>query len=487
MHDPDRRRFLRHAALFTAGFAAARPARLWAQVRGANGDVRVGVIGLGWHGKRQIKRIAEMSGVRIAAICDVDPTELAAETERQRVLGNTPFATTDARHVLDRADVDAVFLFVPDQWHALLTVWACQTGKDVFVEKPLSHTVGEGARMLEAVAKYGRIAQIGTQARSDAGLPAVRDYLHSGALGAIQWGYAIYNRNRLSIGRKLPWYPRELDYDRWCGPSPVVPLTRANLHYDWHWYWHTGGGDMTNIAVHAFDVARWLTGNTGVPRRVMNIAGRHLIDDTAETPNTQLAIMDYGRVPLFVENRGLFADDAQTRMDAFRGIRTGVVIQCEGGYFAGLEGGWVYDRQGKRMKHFEGDGGGGHLENFLAAVRTRRAGDLTAPLAEGHASSASLAMANISYRMGRKATMTELGAAVEEFPVAGVTLRDFSRHLSGRGIDLTRDPLTQGAWIEPDPLSYEIKAVSAVGESDLERARHLWRGVERPGYELPVL
>ncbi len=485
MRCTSRRAFLKTAAGSTLATRFVRS--VWAQPSGANGDIRVAVIGLNQKGALHVRQLAERPGVRVVALCDVDPRILAREVEILKARQISVFATTDARALMDRAELDAVVIASSDQWHALHTIWALQAGKDVYIEKPVCRTIWEGQRMLAAAAKYGRIVQTGTQARSDPGIAEAVSAIQSGRLGKIQWIHALCYRLRESIGRRLPWYPDWLDYDRFCGPTPSTPLVRGQLHYDWHWQWCTGGGDLANIGVHQLDIARWFAGNPPLPRRALSFGGRFVVHDAGETPNIQLAVYDFPEFPVYFETRGLPETPGTKIMSQIRGIREGTIVQCEHGYFAGFYGGGLYDNDGKRLTSVKGDGGGGHMANFLAVVRSRQAGDLAAPLAGGFTSSACCHFGNISYRTGRPASPGEIGKVLENYPVAQAQLAQIQRLLAVHQVDLARTPLTLGPWLNLDAASAGIIALTGSGQdrSALEYARFLLKDTQRPPYLVP--
>lgn len=483
-----RKEFLK-TSLLTGGaalLARNRMSAAIASVGSPNGDIRVAVIGLNQKGAAHVRQLVELAGVRIVALCDVDPVILAREVEALKAKNISVFATTDARVLMDRADLDAVVIASSDQWHALHTIWALQAGKDVYIEKPVCRTIWEGRQMLAAAAKSGRIVQTGTQSRSDPGIAEGVAAVQSGRLGKIRWIHALCYRLRESIGRRQPWYPDWLDYDRFCGPTPMVPLVRGQLHYDWHWQWGTGGGDLSNIGVHQLDIARWFAGNPPLPRRAMSFGGRFVVNDAGETPNIQLAVYDFPDFPVFFETRGTPAQPGTRIMNTIRGIREGTIVQCEHGYYAGYYGGGLYDNDGKRLTSIKGDGGAGHMANFLAAVRSRRAGDLAAPLAGGFTSSACCHFGNISYRVGRPAGLEEIGQAIGNYPVARAQLAQIQQHLGVHQVDLARTPLTLGPWLELDTTTVGITAVAG-GEdaSALERARFLLKETQRSPYVIP--
>jgi predicted dehydrogenase len=481
-----RRTFLKTTALAAGSvFAPRLISSAWAQAAGSNGDIRVAVIGLNIKGAEHVRQLVTLPGVRVVALCDVDPQILAREVELLKAKQLSVFATTDARAIMDRADVDAVVLATSDQWHALHTIWALQAGKDVYVEKPVCRTIWEGQRMLAAAAKYGRIVQAGTQSRSDPGKAEAVKVIKEGRLGKIRWIHSLCYRLRLPIGRKLPWYPDWLDYDRFCGPAAMTPLTRNKLHYDWHWQWSTGGGDLANIGVHQLDVARWFAGDPALPSRVLSFGGRYGVNDAGETPNTQLAVYDFPEFPVCFEIRGLPDKPGVKAMSNARGLREGVIVQCEHGYYSGYFGGALYENDGKRLTPIPGDGGEGHMANFLAAVRSRRAADLAAPLECGFISSATCHLGNISWRTGRPAGNEEISQALGGYPMAQELFGQLQKHLAVHGVDLARTPFTLGPWLQIDAPNAGITAAGGGDPAVLEHARFLLKDTQRPPYVIP--
>lgn len=483
-----RRSFLQRSSLAaTATLATAtgyRPS-VRANPIGANDAVRLGVIGLNGKGSAHLKNLLRMPGVRVAGLCDVDPRNLERAAGTIPATQPAPFKTTDARELLARADIDAVMIVTSNHWHALLTVWACQAGKDVYVEKPMSRTVWEGRKMIEAAAKYDRIVQVGTHYRSETGLAEAIQYLHGGQLGKIQHIRAIVYNLRLSIGRKLPWYPEGLNYDLFCGPTPMRPLERNNLHYDWHWDWDTGNGELGNNGVHVLDIALRIAKHRATPRRIVSFGNRYGIDDVAETPNTHVAVYDYEGIPLLFEHRALPAKPGVSYLDQHGGLRTGVVAHCEGGYFAGLIGGTAYDPAGKVIRKFVGDGGGTHVKNFFDAVRSRRKADLAAPVETGHLSASLCHYGNISYRVGEPAPGAKIDETLGAFPAATAIHRELQAHLGAHAIDLARQPFRLGPWLQLDATGDGISGVDTHREDTLAHARFLLKETQRPPYVIP--
>jgi predicted dehydrogenase len=480
-----RRRFLQSTAVLATASSLRFSPRAWSQPTGANEAVRFAVIGLGLKGTAHVQQLLKTPGVRVAALCDVDPEALARETEKLRAARGPVFASTDARAVLDRGDVDAVLIATCNHWHALLTIWACQAGKDVYVEKPVSHSIWEGRRMIEAAARHGRIVQAGTQLRSDTGLAAAVAAIRQGRLGRVRWIHGLCYTRRESIGRCAAWYPNNLDYDRWCGPAAMLPLERRALHYDWHWLWHTGNGDMANIGAHVMDIARRFLPADTPPRRVLSLGGRFGVEDAGETPNTQLALYDWPDTPVLFETRGLPTKPGAAAMDQLLGIRTGVVVHCEGGYYAGYIGGGLYAHDGRLIERLPGDGGAGHLANFVAAVRHRRREELAADLELGHASTSLCHFANLSYRLGEAAPAAALREIVEAYPPARDALAAMLSHLVAHGIEPERTRLRAGKWLPPSEQAAELALALGGEPTALARVETLLRGSHRPPYLVP--
>ena len=400
-------------AALVAGCQTAAPkpasAPAGAPSRSPNGDIRIGIIGFRGKGASHIQQFATIPGVAIAALCDVDDAIIARHAPKLAERGARFVTHKDFRRVLDDKSIDAVVIATPNHWHSLMAILACQAGKDVYVEKPLSHNVWEGRKVIEAARRYRRIVQSGTQSRSDPALQEAFAWLQAGNLGRIRWVRGFCYKPRESIGRTSgpQPVPPGLDYELWTGPAPLVPPRRnsphgGTVHYDWHWFWNYGGGDIANQGIHEMDMCRWVLGQNGLPPSVMSFGGRFGYEDDAETPNTQVAVYHYEPAPLIFEVRGLPAKAGMKAMDAYRGVRVGLVVQCDGGYFAGgANGGSVCDNDGKKVKQFSSSGGDGHQANFIAAVRSRRVADLNAPVEGCHLSSALCHLGNISYRLGR--------------------------------------------------------------------------------------
>ncbi len=480
-----RRRFL-EVGLSTSAVLAAAP-RVVAQasrarIRGANQDLRLAVIGIGGKGTDHIKRFSQIPGVRIVAVCDADRDHAAAGVEYFKKHNQEVKSYTDLRRIMDDPEIDAITTATPNHWHSLVGIWACQAGKDAFVEKPVSHNIWEGRKLVEAARKYDRIVACGTHGRSCTGLRAAMQYIHEGNLGKVTLARGFCYKRRESIGKvdgPQP-IPAGVDYDLWSGPAPLEPLMRKRLHYDWHWVWPTGNGDIGNQGIHEMDQCRWALGEKGLAPRVLGIGGRFGYDDDATTPNTQIAFFDYQPAPLIFEVRGLPRATGQDAMDNYRGTRVGIVIECEGGYFAGgTGGGWVYDKDGKRVKQFDGDGGGGHFANFIKAVRSRKREDLNAEIEDGHLSSALCHMGNISYRLGNRCKAEEVQEHLKQ-PVVEDAYQRLLAHLEANQVTLARAQVVLGP-----PLSMDAEHERFDDAAWSVEANAMASSVYRPPFVVP--
>ena len=449
MRPTTRRTFLKGSIAVGAGILLPH-----SRVLGANDDIRMGVIGVGWNGGGHVDRYREIPGVRLVAICDVDKNILGAVAKKITDDNERVETYVDVRRLLDNKDIDAVTISTPNHWHALAAVRACQVGKDVKVEKPVSHNIWEGRKIVEAARKYDRIVQSGTESRSDPALQEVFEYIQQGRLGKILVARGFCYNRRSGIGKvagpqRVPEY---IDYDLWTGPAPLKPLMRKSLHYDWHWVWDTGCGDIGNQGAHEMDMCRWAIGQKGLPRRVMSIGGRFGFNDNGETANTQIAMLDYEPAPIIFEVRNLPSKKGVRSSDHYKGIRVGVVIECEGGYFAGgVNGGWIYDNDGNKVKQFTSTGGGGHSANFLKAVRSRKVSDLNADIEVGHKSAALSHMANISYRVGTGMSDEQIREVIKSNTKMLDATERLGNHLRANKIDLQKIPAVLGPMLEIDP------------------------------------
>jgi predicted dehydrogenase len=453
-----------------------------AKVRGASGDIRVAIVGLRKKGKEHIKDFRKLPGVRVVALCDCDTDFLEFEAKQFKKRDESVKTCVDYRRLLDDNEIDAVVLSAPDHWHALMTVWACQAGKDVYVEKPASHGIWEGRKMVEAARKYKRIVQVGSQNRSDVGLREAIPYIQAGHLGPIKMVHSLHYGRRGSIGKvdgPQP-IPSTCDYNLFQGPAPLLPLRRKQLHYDWHWIWDTGTGEMGNIGAHQIDHARWAMGQQTVAPSAVSLGGRFGYDDDGQTPNTQIVYFDYRPVPLTYEIRALTRRKGDPALDTFRGMRASLRVECEGGFFAGGRGGgWAYDNDGKRIRQFKGDGGADHQANFIKAVRSREVRDLRADIQEGHISATLCHMANISYRLGQRQSPRAIKEAVSKNDILAESVDRLLSHLEANEVDLDKHPVALGPAV-----TFDAEQERFVGQS-AEFANMFLKRIYRPPFVVP--
>lgn len=473
-----RRTFLRRSLV--ASSAAGLPLAVTSRALGANDEIRVGVVGVGGRGAgSHVPGMQRQPGVRVVALCDPDRGRMgrcAEAFERQHQRKVDQYA--DVRKLLDRKDVDVIANATQNYWHGLSTIWACQAGKHVYVEKPLSHYIWEGRQMVRAARKYGRIVQTGTQRRSQRSVIEAIRWVRAGSLGKIQHITAFANKPRGPIGKRdtpLP-IPDEVDYELWCGPAKKLPLYRNRLQYDCSFVWNTGDGESCNQGVHEIDMARWCLGAAELPRRVMSIGGRFIWDDAADVPNTQIIYYDFPQAPILYEVHNMTAAKGSRNMPSFRGQSTGICVQCEGGY-VNIPAGQAYDQRGQRIKTFSG--GDDHFANFIQAVRSGRGSDLRADVAEGHLSTAICHAGNISYRLGRRASRKEMLEQVRGVEVWEGMFDRLETYLKGWEIDVEAATVTLGPWLEIDPKAETFRANPAANE--------LARGTYREPYLLPDL
>jgi len=470
----NRRTFLRNSLLGTAslslapGFIRAQSASVNANIPGANGDIRVAVVGFNSRGKSHIDGFRNLKGVRVVALCDVDRAVLDRTAAKLKEENSPVEAYQDIRKLLESRDIDAVSFATPNHWHALGAIWAVQAGKDVYLEKPVSHNVWEGRKIVEAARKYNRLVQAGTQTRSSHAIREAIAWMRAGNLGKIKLGRSLCYKRRASIGKATEplRIPETIDYDLWCGPAPKEKdLWRKKLHYEWHWVWPTGNGDLGNQGVHQVDMVRWALGYDAVSPRVFAIGGRLGYEDDGTTPNTMIAWHDYQPVPIIFEVRGLPTAVDSDRMDQYRGF-TGIsaAFECEGGcmVFPNYSSAIVCDNGGKQIKKFSG--ADDHFANFIDAVRSRKQSDLNADILEGHLSAAICHTANISYQLGKIKSPDEIRDAVKNEKDVGEALGRMEEHLAANQVDLKKTPAVLGVVLNMDPKTERFTENAAANQ-----------------------
>jgi predicted dehydrogenase len=477
----NRRDFLKGSAGLGAALAGAglvgsssEAAQEQNQRGGANERLNVCVIGVNGQGKGHVGGYSGRHNCVVTHICDADSAVVRSAMDiAQKGQGFAPRYEQDLRRIMENRDIHVVSIATPNHWHALAAIWAMQAGKDVYVEKPVSHNVSEGRRIVEVARRTGKICQTGTQIRSNPGIKEAIDFLRSGKLGKVLVARGLCYKRRDSIGRaegEQP-IPKTVDYDLWCGPAPRRPLTRRRLHYDWHWTWDYGNGDLGNQGIHQMDVARWGLGKNELARSSLSVGGRFGYEDDGETANTQISVFDYGDSQLIFEVRG-------RPTKPFRGADVGNVFHCSDGYmvFPRYNVAIAYDLKGQELQRWTQ--GGNHFGNFIQAVRSRRHEDLNADILEGHLSSALCHLGNISYRLGQRVLFNGRTRAFGDNREAGETFARMQEHLRENGIAEDGATYVLGRRLTLDPKTERFS-------NDDEANRHLTREYRR-GFEVPA-
>lgn len=395
MTEPNRRTFLGMAGMVALAGRSVSAA--------PSEKVRLGVIGLSTRGTDLTKSIVKQKDADIVAVCDIDDAKFTKALDLIKAAGlKEPRKEKDYRKLLDDKSIDAIVVATPDHWHALLTVLGCQAGKDVYVEKPVSHNIVEGRRMVEAARKYNRIVQAGTQRRSMDHIKDAVEYIHAGSIGKVGMARSWIHQVRKPIGHGTPGpVPEGVDYAMWQGPAPDRPFMANRFHYNWHWFWNWGTGELGNNGIHGLDIARWGLG-VDAPLRVTSGGGKYVFDDDQEVPDTQIVTWEFPETCLVWEHR-------MWSKHGTEGSGFGIA-------FYGDKGTLLIDDKGWRVE--EGKEAGGkpkgniseHIANFLSCVKSREKPN--AEIEIGHLSTRLCHMGNIAHRVGRKLTFD---AATESF------------------------------------------------------------------------
>jgi hypothetical protein len=403
-------------------------------------EIRLGFIGCGGRAGEHMSTFSKLSGCKIAAVCDPDESKMAAAKSKFNPQAKE---YVDLRKLIEDRDVDAVVIAACNHWHCLAAIWAMQSGKDVYVEKPLSHSQWEGEQTIKAARKYNRICQVGTQQRSDPMQAEIKKFLHEEkALGAIQSARVNRYGVRGSIGLRstpLPIDPK-IDYNLWLGPAQDRPILREKFHYDWHWDWNTGSGEMGNWGVHVLDDLRnnVFLDRVALPKRIFGGGGRVVWNDAGETPNVHFVYFDTGTIPVVIGLSNLPASAQSDKSPSIPGPGSGYIAYCEGGRFEGQRGrGAAYDNKGNLIKKFSGNSGGRiHQENFLEAVRSRKPETLNTDVQVGHDSTGWCNLANIAFMTGGSFHWSDAkNLNIKEW---NTLLTEMSDHLNAHGLDIEK-------------------------------------------------
>jgi predicted dehydrogenase len=479
-----RREFLERSALLSAAAATLSAASTThadtkpVAARGVNDKLRVAVVGVNGRGMSHVGGFLGKNNCEITTVCDCDEAVIGKAMKAiEGKQGKAPAFEKDIRKLVENKDIDIISIATPNHWHALMAVWAMQNGKDVYVEKPASHNVLEGAIMQATARKYNKICQVGTQSRSNPGMREAIAYVESGKLGKVDLAIGLCYKPRGSIGKvsQPTAPPASMDYDLWCGPAAKLPVMRAKLHYDWHWVWNTGCGDLGNQGVHEMDKARWGLGKDALPSTTLCAGGRFGYTDDGETANTQLALFDYVDSQLVFEVRGLKTDD-------YKGAKVGNIWVGSKGYVVcpSYAGGVAYDKDGAKVAEFKGGGDQHHFDNFVKAVRSRDYKDLNADIAEGHLSAALCHLANIAYRLGAERPIG-MGGAISTHKPTNEFFAAMMDHLKKNNVDPATAVGRVGA-ITLDPKTQKITACPST--TTLAKANAMLTREYRKGFEL---
>jgi predicted dehydrogenase len=488
-----RREFLQGSLYAAAAWSAAPmfSSRAQAQTTSPNDKLLCAVIGVNGRGGSHIDAYARRKDCEIAYIVDIDEKvgQKGCEAVEKRT-GRRPKWVKDMRKVFDDKSIHFISTATPNHWHALCGVWAMQAGKDAYIEKPISHDVPEGAALVAAAKKYGRICQVGTQCRSNPAVQEAVKFMAAGGIGQVNFARGLCYKRRRSIGPLGDYpIPAEADFDLWSGPAPYTTpkLTRPRFHYDWHWQRLYGNGDTGNQGPHQTDIARWGLGLNRHPNSVIAYGGRLGYQaerkdpkyvDAGDTLNTQIALYDYGDKCIVFETRGLSVDNsADAEINKLfaktKGDHIGVI-------FYGTEGVLVqreytdcvaFDLKGNTIKEFKG--GGDHFGNFLQAVRSRQAESLNSDAFQGHLSAALAHLANVSSYLGEKnkVSVAQAQAVLEKIKSRDdniATLNRTVQHFKDNGVDLDATPMSMGLLLQFDPQK-EVFTNSAEANNLLHR------------------
>jgi predicted dehydrogenase len=488
----DRREFLRQTSAITAALATTHLASAAdekpADPKNSSGDkLRVAVVGVRGRGMSAIQGFTGKNGCVVTTVCDADSGVITPAMKYvEMTQKQAPTYVQDVRKVIEDKNIDIISIATPNHWHALMAVWALQAGKHVYVEKPVSHNVLEGRRIVEAARKYKRICQTGTQSRSMTGMRAAIEHIHTGKIGKVNLAYGVCFKRRGSIGKVMGEgvLPKGIDYNLWCGPAPMNPLKRKNLHYDWHWTWDYGNGDLGNQGIHEMDKARWGLNQLELPQSVFSLGGRFGYEDDGETANTQLCVFNYGAAKLLFEVRGLESTSpylAGAKLDGKKGGNfvgniwfgdKGTVV-CPS-YNSGI----ALNAAGEIVEKFSGGNEQLHYDNFVRAVRANDPKLQNAEILEGHLSSALCHLGNISLRLGKDAPLASTREALSADKPAADALGRMLDHLREQKIDLDATKCKVGRTLTLDP-----KTETFVNDKEADA---LLTREYRKGFELPA-
>ena len=474
----NRRTFVSASLGLAAASTLPRSRRLWAA--NVNEEINVGFISCGSRSQALMEAFSSIDGVKIGALCD--PDEALIQQVQAENYGDAK-TYVDLRDLIADPEIDAVVIGTCNHWHCLAAIWAMEAGKHVYVEKPLSHTQWEGDQAVAAARRYDRICQVGTQQRSDPMQAEIKKFLHEEkTLGEIKSARVNRYGIRGPIGkRSTPLeIPKSVNYDLWLGPAQDQPLYRDRLHYDWHWDWNTGSGEMGNWGVHVLDDVRNNVFQDSVilPKRIMGIGGRLVWNDAGNTPNVHAAWFDTGSIPVVVGLSNLPSEPGGKRTPEHPGPNSGYIAYCEGGRLEGQRGkALARDNDGNVIRRFKGNASNTvHASNFIDAVRAGDASILNAEIAVGHASTGWCNMANVAVRSGSN-ELHKLVVPIDDEQLQ-VVLEQTENQLANYDIKLDNDA------IMASPILTLDESGKFVGDH-ADMANKFLKREYREGYEVP--
>jgi predicted dehydrogenase len=439
-----RRMFVKAAAASTAfPLFTIAGTKASGRVIGANDTIRIGVAGINGRGGSHIDEYTRMKNVEVSYLIDPDSSLFASRTKSVKDrAGNTPKCVQDVRQALDDKNLDAVSVATCNHWHSLIGIWACLAGKDAYIEKPISHNVFEGRQLVEAAKKNGSVVQHGTQQRSSEGRAREMAAIQSGKYGKLLVSKGYCCKPRWSIGTKpIEKPPATLDYNIWLGPAPEQPFHRNLVHYNWHWFWDFGNGDIGNQGVHEMDVARWAIKDATLPSRVWSLGGRFLPDgkDQGQTPNMQLAVLEFGDVLLIFETRGLVGKPGAPKQNVSNEFYTTEGMIRDGKFYP-KNGGSPEDVEGGEARVAPG----GAFGAFIAAMRSRKPEDINCDAEVGHYSSALCHLSNASYRLGEPQPFNKQTKTIGDNKQVVEAFQNLRENLQAVKIDLDNETYQLG-------------------------------------------
>ena len=431
---------------------------------GPNGKLRVAILGLNGRGQTHLNNFTRREDCDVTIVCD--PDEAVGMTKGvenvAKKQGHKPKYVRDLRSVMENPNVDVVAIATPNHWHSLATIWAVQAGKHVYCEKPVSHNVEEGRRAVQAIERANVIVQCGTQSRSHQSQQEAIAHVQNGGIGEVKLARGLCYKRRKAIGAPGNYdVPASVDYNVYLGPADVEPLSRPKLHYDWHWQYNCGNGDLGNQGIHQMDIARWGLGVSDLGNSIVSYGERLGYEDAGTTANTQVSIHEFsGGKRIIFETRGLEIAEGDFAMffkdkegKPYSGNKIGVIFYGTDGYVVSTSSyseAHAYDPDGNIVKTFRGGTTESHFDNFVEAIQKNDPSHLNCPFLEGHLSSALCHLGQISYLLGEHQPVAEIASALKDDGWMGESVERTIAHLRHNNVDADRTPMALGPKLSLD-------------------------------------